>query len=66
MRFVNGLERDQVCFVVRAMTLSGQQGGEVDLQLRFSTWLRPTTSGSTEINTAKLQQMIVIVGKENE
>ena len=41
MRFVNGLERDQTFFVIRAMSLTGQQGGLVNLQLRVSTWLRP-------------------------
>jgi type IV pilus assembly protein PilO len=40
MRFVNALERDQVFFVIRAMSLNGQQGGVVDLRLRVSTWLR--------------------------
>lgn len=41
MRFVNGLERDQTFFIVRAMSLTGQQGGMVNLRLRVSTWLRP-------------------------
>jgi len=41
MRFVNGLERDQTFFVIRAMQLTGQQGGMVNLRLRVSTWLRP-------------------------
>ena len=41
MRFVNGLERDQTFFVIRTMTLTGQQGGLVNLRLRVSTWLRP-------------------------
>ncbi len=40
MRFVNGLERDQTFFVIRAMALTGQQGGLVNLRLRVSTWLR--------------------------
>jgi type IV pilus assembly protein PilO len=40
MRFVNGLERDQTFFVIRAMVLTGQQGGQVNLRLRVSTWLR--------------------------
>ena len=40
MRFVNGLERDQTFFVIRAMVLTGQQGGLVNLRLRVSTWLR--------------------------
>ena len=41
MRFVNSLERDQIFFVIRAMSLTGQQGGLVNLRLRVSTWLRP-------------------------
>jgi hypothetical protein len=41
MRFVNGLERDQILFVIRSMTFQGQQGGQVNLQLSVSTWLRP-------------------------
>lgn len=41
MHFVNGLERDSTFFVIRTMTLTGQQGGLVNLRLRVSTWLRP-------------------------
>jgi Tfp pilus assembly protein PilO len=41
MRFVNSLERDPIFFVIRAMNLTGQQGGLVSLRLRASTWLRP-------------------------
>jgi hypothetical protein len=41
MRFVNSLERDKTFFVIRAMALTGQQGGTVNLRLRVSTWLRP-------------------------
>lgn len=41
MHFVNSLERDQTFFVIRAMSLTGQQGGMVSLRLRVSTWLRP-------------------------
>ena len=40
MRFVNGLERDQTFFVIRAMALTGQQGGTVNLRLRVSSWMR--------------------------
>jgi Tfp pilus assembly protein PilO len=40
MRFVNGLERDQTFFVIRGVTLTGQQGGLVNLRLQLSTWLR--------------------------
>jgi Tfp pilus assembly protein PilO len=41
MRFVNGVERDRTFFVIRAMSLTGQQGGLVNLRLRVSTWLTP-------------------------
>ncbi len=41
MRFVNSIERDQTFFIIRAMALTGQQGGLVNLRLRVSTWLRP-------------------------
>jgi hypothetical protein len=40
VRFVNGIERDRVFFVVRALSFTGQQGGEVTLEVRISTWLR--------------------------
>ena len=41
MRFINSLERDPIFFVIRAMSLTGQQGGQVSLRLQVSTWLRP-------------------------
>ncbi len=41
MKFVNSIERDKTFFVIRAMALTGQQGGMVNLRLRVSTWLRP-------------------------
>ena len=47
MRFVNGLERDQTFFVIRAMALTGQQGGLVNLRLRVSTWLRPEDAAAS-------------------
>jgi hypothetical protein len=47
MRFVNGLERDQSFFVIRAMSLTGQQGGQVNLRLRVSTWLRPADAAAS-------------------
>ncbi|HWA96431.1 MAG TPA: GspMb/PilO family protein [Terracidiphilus sp.] len=42
MKFVNGLERDKTFFVIRSMSLTGQQGGMVNLRMNFSTWLRPS------------------------
>lgn len=41
MHFVNSLERDPVFFVIRTMNLTSQQGGQVSLRMRVSTWLRP-------------------------
>jgi type IV pilus assembly protein PilO len=41
MKFINSLERDPTFFVIRAMALTGQQGGLVNLRLSVSTWLRP-------------------------
>jgi hypothetical protein len=41
MLFVNSVERDQNFFVIRAMSLAGQQEGQVNLRLRVSTWMRP-------------------------
>lgn len=52
MHFINGLERDQTFFVVRAMTLTGQQGGMVNLRLRVSTWLRSADAEASGIPTA--------------
>ena len=49
MRFVNGLERDQTYFVIRGMTLSGQDGGTVNLRLLVSTWLRPAEAAASGI-----------------
>lgn len=47
MKFVNGLERDPMFFVIRAMSLTGQQGGMVNLRLRVSTWMRPADAAAS-------------------
>jgi Tfp pilus assembly protein PilO len=47
MRFVNDLERDQTFFVIRGLTLTGQQGGLVNLRLQLSTWLRPADAAAS-------------------
>jgi hypothetical protein len=41
MHFINGLERDQdhVFFIINGVTLNGQQGGQVNLRLRLTTYL---------------------------
>ncbi len=56
MRFVNGLERDKTFFVIRAMALTGQQGGLVNLRLRFSTWMRAADAASSGIATPQEKQ----------
>jgi hypothetical protein len=47
MRFVNELERDRNFFVIRAMVLTGQEGGLVSLRLRVSTWLRTADAAAS-------------------
>lgn len=51
MRFVNELERDQNFFVIRAMALTGQEEGLVNLRLRVSTWLRPSDAAASGLPT---------------
>lgn len=53
MRFVNGLERDKTFFVIRAMALTGQQGGLVNLRIRFSTWMRASDAAHSGISSAQ-------------
>ncbi|WP_419806102.1 GspMb/PilO family protein [Terriglobus sp.] len=43
--FINGLERDRVFFQIQNVTLNGQQGGQVSLRLRISTFLREPMPG---------------------
>jgi hypothetical protein len=40
MKFINGLERDRTFFLIHALAFTGQQGGLVNLRLRFATYLR--------------------------
>jgi hypothetical protein len=47
MHFVNDIERDQSFFIIRAMSLSGEQGGQVSLRIRISTWLRPRDAAAS-------------------
>jgi type IV pilus assembly protein PilO len=47
--FINGLERDKMFFLIRAVTLTGQQSGTVGLRLGLTTYLRaPIGIESTE------------------
>ncbi len=52
MRFINSLERDRIFFIIRAMSLTGQQGGLVNLRLRVSTWLRPADAEASGLPMA--------------
>ncbi len=52
MRFINSLERDRLFFIIRAMSLTGQQGGLVNLRLRVSTWLRPADAEASGLPMA--------------
>ncbi len=38
--FLNSLERDKMFFVIKGVTLTGQQSGTVNLRLRLTTYLR--------------------------
>jgi type IV pilus assembly protein PilO len=51
MRFVNGIERDPIFFVIRAMSFTGQQGGLVSLRMEVSTWLRPADAAASGLPT---------------
>jgi type IV pilus assembly protein PilO len=44
MHFINGLERNKTFFLISGLTLTGQQGGLVNLRLRLNTYLHATDS----------------------
>jgi hypothetical protein len=51
MHFINEIERDQahVFFIIDGITLTGQQGGLVNLRLRLTTYIR---AGATDLPLA--------------
>jgi hypothetical protein len=49
MKFINGLERSPTFFIIRAMALTGQQSGTVNLRLQVSTWMRPADAAASGI-----------------
>ena len=53
MKFINSLERDQTFFLIRTMTLAGQQGGQVNLRLGFSTWMRRADAAASGLPMAQ-------------
>lgn len=71
MHFANDLERDQIFFIIRGLTLTGQQGGVVNLRLLVSTWLRPADVPSglpptPEAGDAQSGPSAATQGKEGE
>jgi hypothetical protein len=40
VRFINSLERDHMFFLVDSVSLGGEQGGTVRLQLKMETYLK--------------------------
>jgi type IV pilus assembly protein PilO len=44
MHFINGLERSKTFFLISGLTLTGQQGGMVNLRLRLNTYLHASNS----------------------
>jgi type IV pilus assembly protein PilO len=55
MHFINSVERDKMFFVINGLTLTGQQGGLVNLRLKVTTYLHgtdaehlPATNGGSE------------------
>lgn len=63
MHFINNLERDKdhVFFIIDGLTLTGQQGGLVNLRLRLRTYLRagamdlPQSGSSPELQPASAE-----------
>lgn len=40
VQFINALERDKTFFVINGITFTGAQGGQVNLRMRLTTYLR--------------------------
>ncbi len=39
MHYINGLERSKTFFIINGLTLTGQQGGTVNLRLHLTTYI---------------------------
>lgn len=46
VRFINGLERDKVFFLIKGIALNGQQNGVVSLRMVLTTFLRANAAES--------------------
>ena len=53
MHFVNSVERAQTFYVIRQMTLTGEQNGLVNMRIRVSTWLRPEDAAASGLPQTK-------------
>lgn len=47
VRFINGLERNKIFFLIDGVALSGQQNGIVSLRMKLRTYLRQTEDNSS-------------------
>ena len=45
-RFINALEQDKLLFVITQVALSGQEAGQVTLQIKFETFLKEASSAN--------------------
>lgn len=54
VRFINGLERDKMLFLIEGIALSGQQNGVVSLRMRLTTFLRADTAQAGAMATSPL------------
>ncbi len=54
MHFINDVERDktQAFFIIRSVTLTGQQSGTVNLRLRLTTYMRADPASAAVLATA--------------
>jgi Tfp pilus assembly protein PilO len=52
IKFINQMERDKVFFVIRGVTLTGTQGGIVNLRLQMNTYLRPGSGADAALADA--------------
>jgi hypothetical protein len=52
-RFINALEQDKMLFIIEKISLGGQQGGTVSLQISFLTFLREPAPGPAPTHSNK-------------
>jgi type IV pilus assembly protein PilO len=54
VEFINSVERDRLFFVINNINLTGQQTGQVNLRIRLTTYLRPSSADElpTEVPAA--------------